>query len=198
MATDTPPAPKSFDFLIRRVTSGRRNSRSSLRSSGALPFCTSDEQVSSELVLCSFDEPVAPPHAVAPRAAAQQQHHVARGRRFAPHVFGLHGSHHGTHLQALGHVVGDDTTFAHVGRGQTDLVAVARITGRSLAADDPLGQFAGERLADGLIRYRPHPSHAWPGRRSCAPTAGRGSHRPDRSKRRRRVRSRWGGCASRS
>ena len=88
--------------------------------------------------------------AVAPRAAAQQQHHVARSGRFAPHVFGLHGSHHGTHLQTLGHVVGM-IDFAHVGRGQTDLVAVARITGRSLAADDPLGQFAGERLADGLI-----------------------------------------------
>ena len=61
IATLTPPAPKSFDFLIRRVTSGRRNSRSSLRSSGALPFCTSLPHVSSERASCSFDEPVAPP-----------------------------------------------------------------------------------------------------------------------------------------
>ncbi len=61
MATLTPPAPKSFDFFIRRVTSRRRNSRASLRSSGALPFCTSEPHSSSEFSLCSFDEPVAPP-----------------------------------------------------------------------------------------------------------------------------------------
>ena len=61
MATDTPPAPKSFDFLMREVTSGRRNSRWSLRSSGGLPFWTSLPQVSSDSPVCSFDEPVAPP-----------------------------------------------------------------------------------------------------------------------------------------
>ena len=61
IATLTPPAPKSFDFLIRRVTSGRRNRRSNLRSSGAFPFCTSELHSSIDLTLCSFDDPVAPP-----------------------------------------------------------------------------------------------------------------------------------------
>ena len=40
-ATDTPPAPKSLQRLIRRQASPRRNRRCSLRSTGALPFCTS-------------------------------------------------------------------------------------------------------------------------------------------------------------
>ena len=61
MATLTPPAPKSLDFLMRRVTSGRRKSRWILRSSGALPFWTSLPQVSSEVPVCSLEEPVAPP-----------------------------------------------------------------------------------------------------------------------------------------
>ena len=61
IATLTPPAPKSFDFFMRRVTSGRRNRRESLRSSGALPFCTSLPHISSDASVCSFDDPVAPP-----------------------------------------------------------------------------------------------------------------------------------------
>ena len=62
IATDTPPAPKSLQRLIRRVASGFRNRRCSLRSSGALPFCTSAPQVSSDSTVCDLDEPVAPPH----------------------------------------------------------------------------------------------------------------------------------------
>ena len=61
MATLTPPAPKSFDFFMRRVTSGRRNRRESLRSSGALPFCTSLPHISRLSSECSLEEPVAPP-----------------------------------------------------------------------------------------------------------------------------------------
>ena len=60
-ATHTPPAPKSFAFFTRRVASLLRNSRCSLRSSGALPFCTSLLHRSRLSVVCSFDEPVAPP-----------------------------------------------------------------------------------------------------------------------------------------
>ena len=61
MATDTPPAPKSLQRLMRRVTSPLRNSRCSLRSMGALPFCTSAPQVSRLSSLCALEEPVAPP-----------------------------------------------------------------------------------------------------------------------------------------
>ena len=61
MATLTPPAPKSLDFLINRVTSGLRNRCWILRSSGALPFCTSAAHTSNEASVCSLDEPVAPP-----------------------------------------------------------------------------------------------------------------------------------------
>ncbi len=61
MATLTPPAPKSFDFFMSLVTSGRRKSLCNFLSSGAFPFCTSLPHVSSEASVCSFDEPVAPP-----------------------------------------------------------------------------------------------------------------------------------------
>ncbi len=60
-ATDTPPAPKSLQRLIMRHASPRRNRRWILRSTGALPFCTSAPHVSSDSSLCAFNEPVAPP-----------------------------------------------------------------------------------------------------------------------------------------
>ena len=61
MATETPPAPKSLQRLMRLAASGLRNSLCSLRSSGALPFCTSAPQVSRECAVCDLLEPVAPP-----------------------------------------------------------------------------------------------------------------------------------------
>ena len=61
IATDTPPAPKSLQRFIIDVTSGLRKSLCSFLSSGALPFCTSAPQDSSECSVCDFEEPVAPP-----------------------------------------------------------------------------------------------------------------------------------------
>ena len=75
-------------------------------------------------------------------------HRPARG--LPAHVFGFHGTDHGTDLQAFGHIVGM-IHLADVGRGQSDLIAVARITGSGLGADDALGLIAGQRFAYGLI-----------------------------------------------
>ena len=61
MATDTPPAPKSLQRLMRRVTSPLRNRRWIFRSSGALPFCTSLAIVVRDFLLWLLEEPVAPP-----------------------------------------------------------------------------------------------------------------------------------------
>ncbi len=61
MATETPPAPKSLQRLIRRQASSRRKRRWSLRSMGALPFWTSAPSFASDSTLCALDEPVAPP-----------------------------------------------------------------------------------------------------------------------------------------
>ena len=47
-ATETPPAPKSLQRLIIRQASALRKRRCSFLSSGALPFCTSAPQVSTE------------------------------------------------------------------------------------------------------------------------------------------------------
>ena len=60
-ATDTPPAPKSLQRLIRDAASWRRKSLCSLRSTGALPFCTSAPSFSIDLTLWDLDAPVAPP-----------------------------------------------------------------------------------------------------------------------------------------
>ena len=61
MATETPPAPKSLQRLIIWVTYGSRNRRCNLRSSGALPFCTSAPQDSKDSMVWDLEEPVAPP-----------------------------------------------------------------------------------------------------------------------------------------
>ena len=61
MATATPPAPKSLQRLIMRLTFGLRNRRWILRSVGGLPFCTSAPQVWMDSSVCSLEEPVAPP-----------------------------------------------------------------------------------------------------------------------------------------
>ena len=61
MATDTPPAPKSLDFLINLVTSGFLKSLCIFLSSTAFPFCTSVERVCIEVSSCSLELPVAPP-----------------------------------------------------------------------------------------------------------------------------------------
>ena len=79
-----------------------------------------------------------------------QKVHIARHGGLPAHVFGFHGTDHGTDLQAFGHIVGM-IHLADVGRGQSDLIAVARITGSGLEADDALGQFAGQRFAYGQL-----------------------------------------------
>ena len=60
-ATLTPPAPKSFAFLINFVQVGFLNKRCNLRSIKAFPFWTSLEHFSKLVSLCSLLEPVAPP-----------------------------------------------------------------------------------------------------------------------------------------
>ena len=52
IATDTPPAPKSLHLFMSSEASGLRKSLWSLRSSGALPFCTSAPQVAREAFVC--------------------------------------------------------------------------------------------------------------------------------------------------
>ena len=61
IATDTPPAPKSLHFLIRRLTSSRLNNLWIFLSVGGLPFWTSAPQVSIDSSVWALEEPVAPP-----------------------------------------------------------------------------------------------------------------------------------------
>ena len=51
IATLTPPAPKSLQRLIKRVTSLLRNNLWIFLSSGALPFCTSEAMVARDFKL---------------------------------------------------------------------------------------------------------------------------------------------------
>ena len=81
MATDTPPAPKSLQRLIIVQASSRAEQALQLALDGGVallhlgtagaPGCPA---------LWALEEPVAPPHAVAAGAAAQQDDDVARGR----------------------------------------------------------------------------------------------------------------------
>ena len=83
-ATETPPAPKSLQRLTRREKSGLRNRRWSFRSSGALPFCTSAPQSSSDRAVWARDEPVAPPHPsrpVRPPSSSTRSPGSGRSRR---------------------------------------------------------------------------------------------------------------------
>ena len=89
MATATPPAPKSLHRLMSRAASGFRNSRWSLRSSGALPFCTSAPQCASESRECALAGPRRPAAAVPAglfrRAGGRRPPPpVLRGVRFSP------------------------------------------------------------------------------------------------------------------
>ena len=80
MATDTPPAPKSLQRLIMRQASSRRNRRCSLRSMGALPFCTSAPQCLQTVQLVGLGGTGSAADAVTAGAAAQQHDDVTRGR----------------------------------------------------------------------------------------------------------------------
>ena len=62
MATDTPPAPKSLQRLIRVATSFLRNILWIFRSTGGFPFWTSAPHSRMDSSVCSLEEPVAPPH----------------------------------------------------------------------------------------------------------------------------------------
>ena len=61
IATDTPPAPKSLHFLINFVTFLSLNNLWIFLSTIAFPFWTSALDFSDDSVVCSLDEPVAPP-----------------------------------------------------------------------------------------------------------------------------------------
>ena len=61
IATETPPAPKSLHFLINFVTFLFLKSLWIFLSTIAFPFCTSALDFSEDSVVCSLDEPVAPP-----------------------------------------------------------------------------------------------------------------------------------------
>ena len=87
--------------------------------------------------------------AVTPSTAAQQQNLIAGDGFFAPHMIGLDSPDHGADLQTLGDVtVVKD--FAHVSRGQTDLVAIAGISGSGLFRNDALRQLPGQRIGHRL------------------------------------------------
>ena len=78
IATQTPPAPKSLQRLIRRETSGFRNSRWIFRSVGGFPFCTSAPQTSTESFRMRLARNRWLLHMPSrPVAAAQQNNHIS-------------------------------------------------------------------------------------------------------------------------
>jgi hypothetical protein len=142
MATETPPAPKSLQILILRVSSGLRKRRWILRSVGASPFWTSAE-FSSAVSVCSLEEPVAPPtpsrpvrppmsRMTSPGAGVPRK--TLRARR---------GGDDGADFQALGDVAGV-IDLGDLAGGEADLVAVGRVAVGGDLADFLLRELAGE------------------------------------------------------
>ncbi len=141
IATDTPPAPKSLQRLMSRAASGLRNSRCSLRSSGALPFCTSAPQLSREERLWVLEEAGRPAAAVPPGTASDKQHDVAGRGLLAAHL-GLRGrANHRAYFHTLCGVTGV-VNLIHQPCRKAYLVAVGAVTRRGLPHDFALRQFA--------------------------------------------------------
>ena len=128
-----------------------RNRRWSFRSSGALPFCTSAPQVSTDCWVWALEEPVAPPHAVPAGVAAQQDDHVAGVGALPADIFRGGGGDDRADLHALGGVAGM-VNFIHNAGGKADLVAVGGIASGGGGDDLPLGQLAGDGLGHGSQR----------------------------------------------
>ncbi len=87
--------------------------------------------------------------AVAARASAEQQDHVARRGAFAQHLGLRNGAHHCTDLHALGGIAFVED-LPHMRGCQADLIAIARIAGRRLARNHALRQLAVQGLGNGL------------------------------------------------
>ena len=138
-----------------------------------------------------------PADAVPAGAAAQEDDHVPGGGALPAHVGRGGGPHHRAALQPLGDVA-LVVHLGHVAGGQADLVAVGGVARRGGHRQLPLGQLAGQGLVKG------HPGVAAAGEAHGlvdvhpAGQGGPGYSRRCRWRRRRRARSRWGGCGSRS
>ncbi len=89
--------------------------------------------------------------AVAARAAAQQDDLVARGRGLTAHMVGGSGRDDRADLHALGHIAGM-VDLVDLAGGQTDLVAVRRITVGRRGDEFALGELALKRLIDRRVR----------------------------------------------
>ena len=124
-------------------------------------------------------------NAVASRASAQKEDHIARGGAFAAHIGRLHGAHYGANFHALGGIA-RRIDLPHMGGGQTNLVAVAGIAAGRLAGNHPLGQFAGDgggyrsadvtgaRHAHGLIDIGPAGERVADGTAQASGSAAKG------------------------
>ncbi len=149
MATETPPAPKSLQRLIRRQASSRRKRQplqlALLRGVALLDLRAAGLHAVGVMRLGGARRAA---DAVAAGAPAEKDDLVARGRALAAHVARRGGAHDGADLHALGDVAGV-VELAHLAGREADLVAVGGVAGRGGAHELALRQLALERLARG-------------------------------------------------
>ncbi len=116
---------------------------------GALPFCTSAPQVSKALQLMRLGGACGAAAAVAARAPAQKDDHIARRRLFRRTFFGRRPARRLSPC-ALPH--SRVIYFVHHAGGKAYLVAVAGITGSRRLHQLALRQLAGHSFAHRLQR----------------------------------------------
>ena len=159
MATDTPPAPKSLQRLIeaRHLAVAEEALELALFGRVALLHLCSPAW-SRDFSRVLLEEPVAPPHAVAARAAAEQDNDVARCGTLA-HGRSSAGAAATTapHLHAFGNVA-LVVELSDMARGKADLVAVGGIARRrGLRELVRWGSLPGSVSASGLSAGRRAP-----------------------------------------
>ncbi len=121
MATDTPPAPKPLQRLMRRRLAVAEQALE-LPLLGALPFCTSEPQVSTDCWV-SLGGTCRAADAVLAGVAAQQMTTSPGVGALPADIFRGGGGDDRADLHALGGVAGM-VNLIHNAGGKTDLVAV--------------------------------------------------------------------------
>ena len=182
---------------MSRQASPRRNRRCSLRSTGALPFCTSAPSTFQRLHVVSLRRAGGAADAVTAGATAEQDDPVAGGRGLTAHMVGRGGGHDRAHLHALGHIAGV-VDLVDLAGGEPDLVAVRAVAGGRGGHELALGQLAFKRFGDrhgriGGTGDAHRLIHVGAARQGVADRIRR-----CRWPRHRTARFLWGGCASRS
>ena len=146
-ATETPPAPKSLQRLIRRQSVAAAEQTLQLALDGGVALLDLGARGLDGLGVLGLEEPVAPPMPSRPVRPPSRMILSVGGGALATNVVCRGSAHDGANLHALGHVTGV-IEFVDLTGGKADLVAVAGVAGGGSGHELALRQLALERLGN--------------------------------------------------